>query len=175
MRRTDSDSPMPASGPDVDPGEYNSYFRSFLDGLRTGTWPGKPKALDALGILPEQWLTTVGRGRVTYVWPNDGSRDIQPGRAFGGWVAGLSDHIVSICMMSALDEGEHFTTQDLQIKLFRPVGGSLVTIEAEVVNRSKSTGYVEARWILETGKMAAKVMAWKAIRTQESLAPRTGA
>ena len=88
----------------------------------------------------------------------------------GGWVGALSDHVVSICMFSALENDEHFTTQDLQIKLFRPVSGAVVRIEAEVVNRSKSTGYVEAKWMLEDGKIAVKVLAWKAIRSREALA-----
>lgn len=156
----------------IEPGPYNTFFRGLLAGLDSGEWEQKPRALKTLGIMPEFWLKEVGRGRVVYEWPNDGSKDIQPGRAFGGWVGALSDHVVSICMFSALDEGEHFTTQDLQIKLFRPVGGEVIRIEADVVNRSKTTGYVEARWILQSGKMAVKVMAWKAIRTMDALAPR---
>ncbi|MEM7766924.1 MAG: PaaI family thioesterase [Pseudomonadota bacterium] len=156
----------------VEPGPYNAYFKGFLDQAGSGDWPEKPVALWTLGILPEHWLKAVGRGRVVYEWPNDGSRDIQPGRAFGGWIGALSDHVVSFCMMSALDEGEYFTTQDLQIKLFRPVGGPVVRIEADLVNRSKTTGYIEARWILESGKLAVKVLAWKAIRSEEALAPR---
>jgi len=160
------------TGLTVTPGSYNSMFNGLLDGLQSGGWTHKPVALQTLGIMPEQWLKEAAPGRVVYVWENDGSKDIQPGRAFGGWVGALSDHVVSICMMSALQEDEYFTTQDLQLKLFRPVGGTRVRIEAEVINRSRSTGYVEARWILETGKPAGKVLAWKAIRSQAELAPR---
>ena len=107
-----------------------------------------------------------------YVWPNDGLHDVQQGRVFGGWVGALSDHVVSICMFSALTGNESFTTQDLQIKLFRPVTGGEIEITAQVVNRSKSTGYVEAEWRLPNGKLAVKVLAWKAIRDLEALAPR---
>ena len=77
-----------------------------------------------------------------------------------------------LCMATALEEGEGFTTQDLQVKIFRPVSGPLIEIEARVVNRSRSTGYVEAEWRLPNGKVAAKVLAWKAIRPAESFAKK---
>jgi len=157
---------------EIEDGAYSSFFRAFLSGVRAGEWEQKPLGLTNLGIRPEAWLKTVARGHVRYVWPNDGTRDIQPGRVFGGWVGALSDHVVSICMFSALDEGEGFTTQDLQVKLFRPVSGGDITIEARVVNRSRTTGYVEAEWRLPDGKLAAKVLAWKAIRSQAELATR---
>ena len=65
--------------------------------------------------------------------------------------------------------GEAFTTQDLQIKLFRPVGHGDIIIDAHVVNRSKSTGYIEAEWRNSDGKLLVKVLAWKAIRTVEAI------
>ena len=172
MHPGETESLPPSGAPLIEPGEYNPFFQGFLNCVQGGTWPDKPRALQTLGIMPEHWIRRVGRGRVTYVWPNDGSRDINTGRVFGGWVGALSDHVVSICMMSALDGDEAFTTQDLQIKLFRPVMGDAITIEAEVVNRSRTTGYVEARWLLPNGKLAVKVLAWKAIRSASSLAPR---
>lgn len=156
----------------IEDGDYTPWFRAFLEGVQAGDWAFKPTALKSLGIMPEHWLKEVGPGRVRYVWPNDGSRDIQPGRVFGGWVGALSDHVVSICMFSALTGNEGFTTQDLQIKLFRPVMGEEIEITARVVNRSKTTGYVEADWRLPNGKLAVKVLAWKAIRDLEALAPR---
>jgi len=72
-------------------------------------------------------------------------------------------------MFSAMTPGEHFVTQDLQIKLFRPVAHGLVTIKAEVKNRSRTTGYVEAEWRNADGKLAAKILAWKAIRSEAEL------
>ena len=158
----------------IEPGDYTPFFRAFLEGVQGGEWAMKPLALRNLGIMPEAWLREAGPGRVAYVWPNDGSRDIQPGRAFGGWVGALSDHVVSICMFSALTGDEGFTTQDLQIKLFRPVPNGDIEIKAQVVNRSRTTGYVEAEWRGPDGKLLAKVLAWKAIRSQTALQTRTG-
>lgn len=156
----------------ITPGEYTPWFSGFIEGLETGTWTQKPAALVNLGIKPEAWMREVAPGKVRYVWPNTGDRDINPGRTFGGWVGALSDHIVSICMASALSGDEGFTTQDLQIKLFRPVPHGDIEITADVVNRSRSTGYVEAEWRGPDGKLLVKVLAWKAIRDQAALASR---
>ncbi|MEO0882390.1 MAG: PaaI family thioesterase [Pseudomonadota bacterium] len=154
-----------------DASEFPPRFAAFIAMLKEPGVPDIPVGIRSLGIRPDLWLTEIRPGRVTYVWPNGGERDISPGRAFGGWVAGFSDHIVSICMFSALKEGEAFTTQDLQVKLFRPVGQGDVTITAEVKNRSRTTGYVEAEWRNADGKLAAKILAWKAIRPEAELHP----
>ncbi|WP_300381502.1 PaaI family thioesterase [Henriciella sp.] len=154
---------------ETDLDQFSPHFRPFIEGITTGNWPNKPKGLQKLGIMPEHWLKSIEPGHVRYVWPNDGSHDIQPNRTFGGWVGALSDHVVSICMFSALADGEAFTTQDLQIKLFRPVSQGDITIEARVINRSRSTGYVEAEWKNADGKLLVKVIAWKAIRTVEAI------
>ncbi|MEO1405200.1 MAG: PaaI family thioesterase [Pseudomonadota bacterium] len=158
-------------GIDFDPSEFAPNLVSFVSMLTEPGAPNIPVGIKSLGIRPDLWLKKIKPGHVTYVWPNQGERDISPGRAFGGWVAGFSDHIVSICMFSALKEGEAFTTQDLQVKLFRPVGHGDVTITAEVKNRSRTTGYVEAEWRNADGKLAAKVLAWKAIRPEAELRP----
>jgi acyl-coenzyme A thioesterase PaaI-like protein len=141
-------------------------FHRFL------TYDALPPAHRNMGVRPDLWLKEAEVGRVLYRWPNDGSRDIAPGRVYGGWISGLSDNIVSLCMATALEEGENFTTLDLQVKIFRPVGPGEIEIEAWVRNRSRTTGYVEADWRLPNGKLAARVLTWKAIRPAETLAPR---
>lgn len=158
--------------PNIAPAAYTEWFAGFLKQISQGEWTGRPPALKHLGIRPELWLHDVAPGRVRYVWPNTGDRDISPGRAFGGWVGALSDHVVSICMASALTGEQGFTTQDLQIKLFRPVPHGDIEITAKVVNTSRSTGYVEAEWRGPSGKLLVKVLAWKAIRDQSALDSR---
>lgn len=147
------------------PPHVNARIRGFMSG-------DLPPAHRNMGIRPDLWCKEAEVGRVLFRWPNDGSRDIASGRVFGGWIAGLSDNIVSMAMATALEDGEGFTTQDLQVKIFRPVSGDLIEIEARVINRSRTTGYVEAEWRLPDGKVAAKVFAWKAIRPAESLRAR---
>jgi uncharacterized protein (TIGR00369 family) len=150
-------------------GAFGPHQAEFIRNLQEPGVPNLPKGLRALGIRSDLWLKEMGNGYIRYVWPNTGDRDIGEGRAFGGWIAALSDHVVSICMHSALTEGEYFTTQDLQVKYFRPVMHGDVTIIANVVNRSRTTGYVEAEWRNENGKLAAKVIAWKAIRSEAEI------
>ena len=122
-----------------------------------------------MGIRPDLWLKEVAYGRTRYEWPNDGSRDINSGRVFGGWVAGFSDHIVSMTMASALEDGEWFTTMELQTRIFRPVGLGLITIEGRLVSRGRTTGFVEADWRDENGRHLARISAAKAIRTMDEL------
>ena len=153
------------TGFDALPPHVQARVKRFLSGEL-------PPAHQNMGIRPDLWVKEVGVGRILVRWPNDGSRDINDGRVFGGWIAALSDNIVSMCMATALEPGEGFTTQDLQVKIFRPVSGAEIEIEAKVVNRSKTTGYVEAEWRLPNGKLAAKILSWKAIRPVESFAQR---
>ncbi len=154
----------------VDTSKLSDYARARIEKFLTGDLP---PAHRNMGIRPDLWIAEVEEGRILYRWPNDGSRDIASGRVFGGWIAGLSDNVVSLCMATALKEGEGFTTQDLQVKIFRPVQGAVIDIEARLINRSRTTGYVEAEWRLPNGKIAAKIMAWKAIRPLADFAERS--
>jgi uncharacterized protein (TIGR00369 family) len=143
---------------------------AFFARLRSGEWQ-LPPGIRNLGIRPQDWLKEVSYGRVLYQWPNTGDRDIQPDRVFGGWVAGLSDHIVSMTMASALEDGEWFTTMELQTRILRPVPNGLITIEGRLVSRGKTTGLVEADWRDEQGRHLARITAAKAIRAMSELRP----
>lgn len=148
--------------------ELSAQQAAFFKRLKAGDWQ-RPAAFDAMGIHPEKWLKDVSYGRVLYEWPNDGSRNIESGRAFGGWIAGLSDHIVSMTMASALEDGEWFTTMELQTRIFRPVQDGLITIEGRLVSRGRTTGFVEADWRDENGRHLARISAAKAIRKMDEL------
>ena len=148
--------------------ELSSEQQVFFDRLKSGDWE-KPAGINNLGIRPEAWLKQVRYGYVYYEWPNSGDRDISESRVFGGWVAGLSDHIVSMCMASALEDGEWFTTTELQTRIFRPVPNGLIKIEGRLVSRGRTTGFVEADWRDEKGRHLVRVSAAKAIRTRAEL------
>ncbi|MFN7178207.1 PaaI family thioesterase [Hyphomonas sp.] len=150
--------------------ELSAQQQAFFDRLRSGKWE-LPNGIRNLGIKPHEWLKDVSYGRTRYEWPNDGSRDIQPDRVFGGWVAGLSDHIVSMTMASALEEGEWFTTMELQTRILRPVPNGLITIEGRLVSRGKTTGLVEADWFDDKRRHLVRVTAAKAIRSMAELRP----
>ena len=89
--------------------ELSKQQAEFFKNLRSETW-SPPKGIRNLGIIPHLWLKEVSYGKVVYEWPNDGSRDIESGRVFGGWISALADHIVSMTMASALEDWEWFTT-----------------------------------------------------------------
>ena len=148
--------------------QLSTQQAAFFDRLRSGEWD-VPPAIRNLGIRPDLWLKEVSYGRTLYEWPNDGDRDINSGRVFGGWVAGFSDHIVSMTMASALEDGEWFTTTELQTRIFRPVQHGLITIEGRLVSRGRTTGFVEADWRDENGRHLARISAAKAIRTMDEL------
>lgn len=148
--------------------ELSSQQSAFFKSLKDGSWE-MPAGLKNMGIRPDLWLKDVSYGRTLYEWPNDGSRDINSGRVFGGWMAGFSDHIVSMTMASALEDGEWFTTMELQTRIFRPVGLGLITIEGRLVSRGRTTGFVEADWKDEKGRHLARISAAKAIRTMDEL------
>ena len=150
--------------------ELSSQQKVFFDRLINGEWD-LPPALENLGIRPDLWLKDVSFGHTLYEWPNDGSRDIGNQRAFGGWVAALSDHVVSMTMASALEDSEWFTTMELQTRMLRPVPHGLITIEGRLVSRGRTTGLVEADWRDEKGRHLARITAAKAIRKMEELRP----
>ena len=150
--------------------EPSQQKKAFFYRLKSGEWE-MPVALKNMGIRPDLWLKEVSYGHVLYEWPNTGDRDIQDGRAFGGWVAALSDHIVSMTIASALEDGEWFTTMELQTRILRPVPHGLITIEGRLVSRGRTTGLVEADWRDEKGRHLARITAAKAIREMAELRP----
>ncbi|MBA3067067.1 MAG: PaaI family thioesterase [Hyphomonas sp.] len=150
--------------------ELSPQQTAFFDRLKSGKWE-LPPGIRNMGIRPQDWLKEVSYGRVLYQWPNTGDRDIGPDRAFGGWVAGLSDHIVSMTMASALDDGEWFTTMELQTRILRPVPNGLITIEGRLISRGRTTALVEADWRDEKGRHLARITAAKAIRAMAELRP----
>ncbi|MCI5047247.1 MAG: PaaI family thioesterase [Aquisalinus sp.] len=148
--------------------ELSAQREKFFTAMRSGAWE-MPPGLKNLGIRPDLWLKEVSYGHTVYEWPNDGQRDIEGARVFGGWIAGFSDHIVSMTMASALDDGEWFTTTELTTRMFRPMKHGLIRIEGRLVSRGRTTGFVEAEWTDEGGRLIAKAAAAKAIRKMEEL------
>jgi len=146
--------------------ELSKQQAEFFKNLRSEMW-SPPKGIRNLGIIPHLWLKEVSYGKVVYEWPNDGSRDIESGRVFGGWISALADHIVSMTMASALEDGEWFTTTELTTRMFRPMQVGLIRVEGRLVNRGRTTGFVEADFFQENGKLAARASAAKAIRMRE--------
>lgn len=151
--------------------DLSEQAKGFLTALQDGSWK-PPVGLQNLGIRPDLWLKEFSYGRTLYEWPNTGDRDIDGERVFGGWIAALSDHIVSITMASALGDGEWFTTMELTTRMYRPMQHGLIRIEGKLISRGRTSGYVEANWTDDQGRLIAQAGAMKAIRSREELASR---
>jgi uncharacterized protein (TIGR00369 family) len=78
------------------------------------------------------------------------------GTLHGGILCDVADAAMGVAFASTLEPGQSFTTIELRINFFRPVWSSLLTAEAIVAHRGKTTGYVECSVKDDNGKLVAK-------------------
>jgi uncharacterized protein (TIGR00369 family) len=80
------------------------------------------------------------------------------GTLHGGILCDVADGAMGMACATLLDEGESFTTIELRINFFRPVGDALIEARARVVNRGKSVVYLECDLVAvaEEEKLVAK-------------------
>jgi uncharacterized protein (TIGR00369 family) len=78
------------------------------------------------------------------------------GTLHGGVLCDLADAAMGTAFASTLQADESFTTMDLHIHFFRPVWKGQLRAEARVVQRGKTTGYIECDVQDENGKLVAK-------------------
>src|SRR5258705_12816870 len=77
------------------------------------------------------------------------------GTLHGGILCDLTDAAMGMAFVSTLEPDQSFTRVDLRINFFRPVLTAKLTAEAIVVQRGKTTGYVECMVRDESGKLVA--------------------
>lgn len=102
-------------------------------------------------------------GRVWGRWEIDPAYYHAMGAVFGGYLAGIADHFVSLAMFSTMADDEVFTTADLRVSFFRPVVSGTLDIAAEVLHRGKRMAHVEAVFVDGRDKIAVKATATKII------------
>jgi uncharacterized protein (TIGR00369 family) len=78
------------------------------------------------------------------------------GTLHGGILCDLADAAMGMAFVSTLAPDQSFTTVNLSIQFFRPVWTTRLTAEAMVVQRGKTTGYIECTVKDENGKLVAK-------------------
>ncbi len=78
------------------------------------------------------------------------------GTLHGGILCDLTDAAMGVAFASTLEPGQSFTTIELRINFFRPVWTAKLTAEAIVIQRGRTTGYVECTVKDESGKLVAK-------------------
>ena len=74
----------------------------------------------------------------------------------GGIFCDLADAAMGVAMASAVQDGETFTTIELNIHYFRAVRENTLTATARVVQRGQSTAYVECDLFDEQQRLVAR-------------------
>ncbi len=78
------------------------------------------------------------------------------GTLHGGILCDIADAAMGIAVGSTIEPGQSFTTVELKINFFRPVWSTKLTAEANVLQRGRTTAYVECVVSDEAGKLVAK-------------------
>lgn len=129
----------------------------ILDGYKRGDTRFNEWAEKHLGTFR---LTHWEWGRLSLDWEIDDRFVMPDGVMFGGHVASVADHVAGLAAMSVLEEeNDRFRTSRLETNFFRPIMRPRASIEARVVNTSKSLIHVEADFLNGDGKLAARVCA----------------
>jgi uncharacterized protein (TIGR00369 family) len=116
------------------------------------------KALESTPIADLIGFTVgeIGEGRAIGSFQSGPQHANPMGTLHGGVLCDLADAAMGLAFASTLDEDESFTTMDLHIHFFRPVWKAQLRAEARVIQRGKTTGYVECDVQDENGKLVAK-------------------
>jgi uncharacterized protein (TIGR00369 family) len=93
------------------------------------------------------------------------------GTLHGGILCDIADAAMGMAFVSTLAADQSFTTVNLSIQFFRPVWTARLTAEALVIQRGKTTGYIECT-IKENGKLVAKAASTCMILSGERAAGR---
>ena len=78
------------------------------------------------------------------------------GTVHGGILCDIADAAMGVAFASTLDDGESFTTVDLQISYLRPCWEEHLTAIGHVIKRGKHVGLVECEVKNSDGKLVAK-------------------
>jgi len=93
------------------------------------------------------------------------------GTVHGGVLCDLADAAMGVAMASALEEGEAFTTVELQMNFFRAVTQGRLTARGKLLRRGRTTAYLESEVTDEEGRLVAKGSSCCLIQSGEA-APR---
>jgi len=99
-------------------------------------------------------------GFVNLVWNMDDRLIMPDGVVFGGHIASVGDHLVSLGAMTVLTQNkERFRTAKLEVNFFRPLTKCNAEINVNVINASKNLIHVEADIFNVHNKLAARINA----------------
>ena len=116
------------------------------------------------GEIPQAHIgQTIGM-RVVEVRPDfaafemeTGTRHSNPmGTLHGGVLCDIADAAMGMAYAATLEDGESFTTLELNINFLRPVWKATLTAEGHVVHRGRSVGLTECSITDEKGRLIAR-------------------
>lgn len=136
-----------------------------------GVWSERLDALVArtddaphLAALRLPMLDRWEQGRVWATWPvEDDFLTPQVASVFGGYIAGLADHLLACAVFTVLEEDESFATSELHVHFLRPVRDGRLAIEASVVSRGRRSAYCEVTIADAAGRLVARAGATQMI------------
>ena len=98
----------------------------------------------------------IADGRAAVVLVAGPQRANPMGTLHGGILCDIADAAMGMAFASTLAPEESFTTIELKINFFRPVWKARLTAEGTVVQRGRTTGYVECTVTDEGNRLIAK-------------------
>jgi len=124
-------------------------------GTQSPSQPGSPSKFPVADLIGFDITESAGGRAVAAL--QTGPQHANPmGTLHGGILCDLTDAAMGVAFASTLEPGQSFTTIELRINFFRPVWTANLTAEAIVIQRGRTTGYVECTVRDGDGKLVAK-------------------
>lgn len=101
-------------------------------------------------------IKEVGTGRAVTTLQAGPQHANPMGTLHGGILCDICDAAMGISLATTLEDDQSFTTMELKINFFRPVWTSRLTAEGKVIQRGKTTAYVECTVTDENNKLVAR-------------------
>jgi uncharacterized protein (TIGR00369 family) len=124
----------------------------YMNGYATGKIP-PPPVVELVGMK----MTDASPGEATFVLDVDEKYSNPMGTLHGGILCDLGDAAMGCAVATTLDEGQSYTTLELQIHFFKPVWSGRLTAKGTVVRRTRKLVYAEAEVVDEKGSLVAKL------------------
>lgn len=124
----------------------------FLKGLKDGTYPAPPFALET-----NIWVTEVEGGRVVFEGTPSGRFYNPLGTVHGGWISTLLDSAMGCAVHSMLTAGQAYTTVTMTMNFVRPVfeNTGKLRCEGKVVHAGTRIATAEGRVWDAAGRLVA--------------------
>ena len=129
----------------------SSRFLELTKQWQQGAW--RPPIAELVGFT----LTEVEVGRAVTEMDAGPRHANAVGTLHGGVICDLADAAMGAAIATTVEDGESFTTLDLNAKYFKPVWSARLRAVARVTRRTRSLGLIECEVTDAGGSLVAKV------------------